>query len=617
MAVINGAKLHRTSRWKTKTSFSLIGLFFFATLLLALNSINSVPNQHSFTVLSIVSSESQTQTTRSSPDNSSSTSTTVIPPFNYTIPNDIVPPKRVLVLKRNPEDRRAEKIIAKDGKESFISTEAFKEYGNEIRYLIQTGKEQLLTGKSSLNPSDALAWRKRLQARAPWLKGNPEDADFPLSSLPRPVDGKAVLICAGDYQLPYLRNLIHSIRVVHQSSIPIRVLYRDENDLSAQSQADLFTFLPEGTDYNLQLIDLSKIFDLDADNTNLGAGWYLKPLGFLAVAETEVALLDVDIILLQPPEQLFESDRYRNVGASFFHDRFFTTNYNGWFDPGYLSKAFQPNLSSIGEAAIRYGDTPYIGEHVMESGVVVINKNRRVLGIWVTCFLAARKDIRDYTEIFYAYGDKELYWIGFETISEPYSFGKYLPGVYGAVVTNYGKIAIAIKPKDDKEEAQKRLKEANENGYALCGRVLHFDDDNNPLWSNGGYFTKEEDWQSTSKLAEFPLNAIWFVDGGDFTTEQFLPRMEGVKVKLENGEYGNPEGMAVLAQAKKDWSKAKAQVRMNQDWKTHGGMGVMCLHPNQRGIRETPEKSTNIATNAAKRFFLDERGLNEKYGDLW
>jgi hypothetical protein len=243
--------------------------------------------------------------------------------------------------------------------------------------------------------------------------------------------------------------------------------------------------------------------------------------------------------------------------------------------------------------------------------MVIIDKKRRVLGAWAICFLLGRPDVREYAQGYYAYGDKELYWIGFETAGEPYAFSRYYPGVYGGVVTNFDNVDIAIRPKESQEEIQKRFQEANENGYALCGRVVHFDDDNLPLWSNGGYFTKEEDWASTSDLAEFPLNAVWYVDGGDWLTEEFLPMVPDL------GGVRKTMAHVILAQAHADWEEAKSKGRMNQHWQTHGGMGVMCLNQNARGIREVPKEIANVATNAAKRFFLEEKKMHSKYGTLW
>jgi hypothetical protein len=97
------------------------------------------------------------------------------------------------------------------------------------------GRETLLSvGKGG---QASLAFRKRLHSRAPWLRGNPQsDPYWPLSTLPTPVQGgKAILICAGDPQLAYLKTLVHAIRVIRNSAIAIRIVFRDKDDLKEES----------------------------------------------------------------------------------------------------------------------------------------------------------------------------------------------------------------------------------------------------------------------------------------------------------------------------------------------------------------------------------------------
>jgi len=548
-----------------------------------------------------------------------------ISPPKYVIPLDVIPEGQIKVIGRN---FYKERIINDKNEESLISIEALREFGEEMRHLMAMGKYHLgqiggTAAKEAPIHSDGkiLAFRKRLHARAPWLKGSPEDPNWPLSVLPKPVPGKAIIICAGNKQLQYLKNLIYSIRVIHSSSIPIRVTFQDDNDLSIQSQNELSSFLPDGIPAYLEFINLSKVFNLSADTVNLKAGWNLKPFGLLAVPETEIISLDVDIILLQSPDKIFEMKGYQETGAYFCHDRMFL-NLNGFYDPSSLAKALRPNLSSRAENIIHYTNKDYTLEHIQESGLVVIDKSRRILGVLGICLLLGREDIRRYAQAYYSYGDKEFYWIGFETVDEPYSYSRYYPGVFGSVTTNFGGKDTAISPKDPALETSKQLIEANADNRALCGRVVHFDDDNIPLWSNGGYFTKEEDWASSSHLAKYPLNPLWYIDGGDSLTEEFVPQREqpSLLAKAFFLSWFSPKPdkeQKVIEKAFKDWESAIAKGKANQFWKTHGGMGVMCLLPNARGIREVPKELASAGTQAVKRFFLEEKGMQKEYGNHW
>jgi Mannosyltransferase putative len=70
---------------------------------------------------------------------------------------------------------------------------------------------------------------------------------------------------------------------------------------------------------------------------------------------------------------------YIDKGALFFHDRLLL-NLKGFYDPGVLAKMLQPSLSATATSIIHYGKTSdYVAEHIMESGMVILDKERRML----------------------------------------------------------------------------------------------------------------------------------------------------------------------------------------------------------------------------------------------
>lgn len=112
------------------------------------------------------------------------------------------------------------------------------------------------------------------------------------------------------------------------------------------------------------------------------------------------------------------------------------------------------------------------GETMQEqdSGVVIVDKSRHLVGLLATCTLAISKDV-DYHV--YSWGDKELFWIGFAMVDEPYSFiqqyfinftRRYRTGVAGVVIPNVGPGLTAIE---------------NTN-------MMHYDEEGDPSWANGG-----------------------------------------------------------------------------------------------------------------------------------
>lgn len=521
------------------------------------------------------------------------------PEIDYVIPLDLVPNKPVRVSDR---DRSKERIVTKDGRISFISTEAFREFGDEVRYLIRMGRDNLLNGGTNTT----LAFRKRLHARAPWLKGDAKDPGWPYNTFPAQVNGKSIVICAGDPQLPELKNLVYSIRVDHNSDLPIRIIFLDDTDLTPPSRIIVESVIPSDKAKNIEFLNLSNFFNLKEVHLK---GWDLKAYGLLAVPEYEVVFLDVDVMMLQAPDKMFQQQGYQEMGALFFHDRMLLRYFDFLYDPGTFATDLQPHLSPVAQKLIHNGDTPYFAEHIQESGMILIDKKRRVLGLWATCLIYGREDIRKYSQRYHMYGDKEMYWISFETIHEPYEFAKYYPGTIGGVATDFEFKNAITMPTDEDSQVESKLDDANSNHMGLCGRLVHFDDSGAPLWTNGGYLTKEEDWPSTNAVGVFPLNPVWFVDGGDWTRETFLPKV--VLGPLEWFSWMSPQ--RPIAETFAQWERIKDNIPVNQYWKIQEQIGVNCLMANIRGIQQVPAEARYLASKSVERFFLVELGKAVKY----
>ena len=472
--------------------------------------------------------------------------------------------------------------------------DAITEYGHELRSLLggDLAKEYLMPRVISrterarsrptqnFNSTEALLFRKRLGARALWLRGDSNRPTWPLSELPEPIKGQAVIISAGDKQFYYLETLIHTIRVIHHSRIPIRVVFRDATDLTEPSKTKIIDSLsqPELIG-DIQFIDLSTYFDLDSSDLR---GWNLKAFGILAVAETEVALLDADVLLLQPPEDLFQAKDYKQTGALFFHDRikpqFYwdVHTYATWLQPKLASS---PKLNQL----FRFGGGVYT-EQVQEAGVLLIDKERRMLGVWAACLIFGRVDIRKYIQTDHMYGDKEVYWTAFEAIEEPYAFARFFPGVLGGTLTDF-KTNQKLPIHATVAEYESMKVKAVASGQSLCGRLLHFDDVGLPLWSNGGYMLKEDDWTSTLDISDAGINPVWFIDGGDSQTEEFVnPWLATIRSIIGMGLYRMLQGQ-------------------NQVWALHAGLGSECLSQNSRFIRNVPDDSAKHARKAVQHCF--------------
>jgi len=89
-----------------------------------------------------------------------------------------------------------------------------------------------------------------------------------------------------------------------------------------------------------------------------------------------------------------------------------------------------------------------LSSHEVESGLVLVNKSKRFLGMLAACKLNSKWE-RELWSYKVFYGDKETFWLGFEMIQEPYAFLRSYGGVIGEL--------------------------RQDNDQAVCGVQMHMD----------------------------------------------------------------------------------------------------------------------------------------------
>ncbi|KAI7828717.1 mannosyltransferase putative-domain-containing protein, partial [Gamsiella multidivaricata] len=266
-------------------------------------------------------------------------------------------------------------------------------------------------------------------------------------SLYRSYKGRGLVFCAGNGQFEFVVTSIQAVRNRLKSKLPIQVFHMGDNDLSRERQKYLRDMASD-----IEIIDVTQI--LDNDYMQLG-GWSIKPFAMLASSFEEVMFIDADAYFLQDPAVLFEDPGYLATGALFFYDR---TLFAGGSKGSDWLKSVTPILSSFPPISRMFRR---VSAHEQESGVVLVNKRTRFLGILATCKSNGKweRDLVSY-EVFH--GDKETFWTGFEMIQEPYVF-----------MRNYGGVIGELRP---------------DNDQSVCGAQLHEDYRGQPLWWNGGLY---------------------------------------------------------------------------------------------------------------------------------
>ncbi|KAG0321381.1 hypothetical protein BGZ97_011537 [Linnemannia gamsii] len=281
--------------------------------------------------------------------------------------------------------------------------------------------------------------------------------------------GRGLVFCAGNGQFEFVVTSIQALRSRLKSTLPIQVFHMGDGDLS-----------PTRQDYLRQMASDIEVFDvtniLDNDYMRLG-GWAIKPFAMLASSFEEVMFVDADAYFLQDPAVLFQDPGYLATGALFFYDR---TLFPGWTLGSDWMKSNIPVLSSFTRISRMFRRKT---AHEQESGVVLINKKTRFLGLMGTCKMNGKWE-RDLVSYKIFHGDKETFWVGFEMVQEPYVF-----------MRNYGGVIGELRPDNDK---------------SVCGAQLHQDYRGRPLWWNGGLYRNKN-----SGVYRYLHFDYWMTGGGD------------------------------------------------------------------------------------------------------
>ncbi|KAI8079999.1 mannosyltransferase putative-domain-containing protein [Halteromyces radiatus] len=283
---------------------------------------------------------------------------------------------------------------------------------------------------------------------------------------------RGIVMCVGDSQFHFAIRTIQAIRTILQCDLPIEIFAIDDDDLSPAKRATLTELFKDVSVYNIA-------DRINEEGTDF-VGWALKPFAALASSFQQVILMDADVYFFQSPTTLFDDPGYKATGTLFFYDR---TLFGDWTVGRHWLDSFLPSTSSL-VPHLRWWN--YLSAHEQESGVVVIDKKRSLLGLLATCKMNAKRE----RQISYdhAHGDKETFWIGYEMVQTPYAFVKSHGGVLGGL--------------GDGGDPSR-----------VCGNILHLDAYQKPYWWNGGLLRDKNKWPDRyMKFTHYAQGEDWDFD---------------------------------------------------------------------------------------------------------
>lgn len=243
------------------------------------------------------------------------------PPKDIQVESKAKAPKEVLPVKKQEpetEDSELENIVSKqemylfeDEQSEKSATIDFVKMGDQMR-VFKKLHDKLWSSKSSRVSRDARADMKFLakidDKMFKWLKPS-FDSTLDLRGS---FKGDGIVICVGNHHTDIALSTMHMIRKVHSSKLPFEIFYTGKDDLSVENRERLES-VP-----NTRTRDITKLFDNDILKLS---GWAVKAFALLGSSFKNAMLIDADVVFLQPPDVLFESEFFKENKAVFFHDR--------------------------------------------------------------------------------------------------------------------------------------------------------------------------------------------------------------------------------------------------------------------------------------------------------
>jgi hypothetical protein len=320
----------------------------------------------------------------------------------------------------------------------------------------------------------------------PFLRNasNPNNTT-PFSSLRKSFmpGSRGIVIPTGSDTFRFACHLVLAIRNVHNSSLPIQIVYAGDTDLPPKERELLAQFVED-----VEFVDILKVLDNETLQLETG-GWAIKAFAALSSRYEEVILLDADAVLVQAPEFVFEQKGYNDTGVLLYHDRLlwqhgFKERHEWW------RKQMEHHTPSLALNKSLVWTEEYAEEG--DSGLIVMDKGRLavLMGLLHICWQNTYA-VREEITYKITYGDKESYWFGFELSGTPFAFE-----------THYGSIAGWKQIDEDKSEK-------------VCSfTIAHTDDKDRLLWYNGSLLKNKAVDNTTFEVpTHWMMDATW-VKGG-------------------------------------------------------------------------------------------------------
>lgn len=287
------------------------------------------------------------------------------------------------------------------------------------------------------------------------------------------------------------------------NKLPIQVVSTD-TDLNEEFFTKMEEYM-KSTNQTVEIMDVTQIMDPDVLKDHISC-FKFKWLSVMFNTFEEYIFMDVDVVPFVDTNEFFEIEKYKETGIHLYKDRylpqlthddrcndFFQGIEPSWqefdiigtvapFDQAWLQQNKDIPLEDLASSEAQVFQNYFVRNqlHHVDSGLVIVDKSRKLTGIITSFFLDLNKRIAGCS-----YGDKEIFWLGQLAASEPYSIDPVEPGITGQIHENI-----------DPEKPDK---------IGVCGtQIAHANEDEKLTWTNGGLRTCKFDDGNTYDFEKFP-----------------------------------------------------------------------------------------------------------------
>ncbi|CAX41624.1 alpha-1,3-mannosyltransferase, putative [Candida dubliniensis CD36] len=441
-------------------------------------------------------------------------------------------------------------------------------------------------------------------------------------------NGRGIVLTIGNQHSDYAANLIHLLRAL-DNKLPIQIVYYD--DVNEKSKRKIVTAAQE--DFRSLPHSFEKVAHLFGDKyiNSQGKGlqpqevWFVnaynsihknyrgkfsrfgnKLLASLFNSFSEFILIDVDTVLMQPPEFFFQLKNYQTTGTYFFKDR----------------SVFQKRSLEDGKFFERMGpstvdqimfDIPIMTnytttrelfrglQHYMESGLVMINKDKHLNSILMITQINLIGPITGKV-----WGDKELFWLGFAINGdEEYYFDNNFAAAIGE-----------LTPPQDRARKDGTWHHSKEICTPHPGHISS-DDNHSLLWINSGFrFCHQADEVDFEKEAEKKTRLKHLQTADQFRTFYYNPlRITHAIVPPLDPDLQDRKN--AMDEPTNGWFWESGYCRRYM-WCAYSSVGGPQKRPDEKDDKNDNNKiKDNTLEGILVEYNQDEIALFDYLGDIW